>query len=81
MTAVSTVEVTDAHDGTDPGSWMVIETAEQGQLLLNLPGPLYDAMVQATQEPDHRPGPGRLALTHDEVVAYQNRVDQLTRAR
>ncbi|MGX1855186.1 hypothetical protein [Streptomyces sp. NPDC055299] len=78
MTAASTIEPTDAEDRNGMDSWMVIETAEQGQLLLNLPGPLYRAMVQATELPAHQAGPGRLALTEDEITAYRANVARLT---
>ncbi|WP_329154601.1 hypothetical protein OIU91_40185 [Streptomyces sp. NBC_01456] len=78
MTAASTIEPTDAEDRNGMDSWMVIETAEQGQLLLNLPGRLYRAMVQATELPAHQAGPGRLALTEDEITAYRANVARLT---
>lgn len=80
VTAASTIQPTDAHDQNGADSWMVIETAEQGQLLLNLPGPLYRAMMQATELPAHQPGPGRLALTEDEIAAYRADVARLTSA-
>ncbi|MFC9229674.1 hypothetical protein ACFTZI_12030 [Streptomyces decoyicus] len=70
VTAISTIGVTDVHD-ENADSWVVIETAEQGQLLLNLPGPLYEAAVQATKLPADQPGPGRLALTEAEIAAYR----------
>lgn len=78
VTAASTIEPTDAEDRNGMDSWMVIETAEQGQLLLNLPGRLYRAMVQATELPAHQAGPGRLALTEDEITAYRANVARLT---
>ncbi|MFG2226184.1 hypothetical protein [Streptomyces sp. NPDC048644] len=79
VTAVSTIGAADVDDDT-ADSWMVIETAEQGQLLLNLPGPLYRAMAQATELPAHQPGPGRLALTEDEISAYRAHIARLARA-
>lgn len=57
---------------------MVIETAEQGQLLLNLPGPLYRAMEQAPFLAANEAGPGRLALTDREIAAYRERIAGLT---
>ncbi|MGW2416878.1 hypothetical protein ACWCV5_32590 [Streptomyces tubercidicus] len=56
MTAVSTIEVTDQHDEDSPDSWVVIETAEQGQLLLNLPGSMADALTEGTSLPSDQPG-------------------------
>ncbi|MEE4418755.1 hypothetical protein [Streptomyces bugieae] len=80
VTAVSTIEATDPHDENNEDSWMVIETAEQGQLLLNLPGPMYEAIVHGTTRPANQPGPGRLALTSDEINAYRARILDLTSA-
>ncbi|MGW7573432.1 hypothetical protein [Streptomyces sp. NPDC054765] len=78
VTAISTIGVTDVHD-ENADSWMVIETAEQGQLLLNLPGPLYEAAVQATKLPADQPGPGRLALTEEEIAAYRAHIAGMSR--
>ncbi|MFG2826860.1 hypothetical protein [Streptomyces sp. NPDC048434] len=79
VTAISTIGVTDVHDA-NADSWMVIETAEQGQLLLNLPGPLYQAAVQATKLPADQAGPGRLALTDDEIAAYRAHIAGISSA-
>lgn len=78
VTAISTIGVTDVHDD-NADSWLVIETAEQGQLLLNLPGPMYRAAVQSTELPADQPDPGRLALTEAEVTAYRAHIASLTR--
>lgn len=80
MTAVSTIEVTDQHDEDSPGSWAVIETAEQGQLLLALPGQMADALTEGTSLPSGQPGPGRLVLTDDEIATYRARVANLSAA-
>ncbi|MFH8570065.1 hypothetical protein [Streptomyces sp. NPDC017993] len=80
VTAVSTIGATDLQDDDASDSWMVIETAEKGQLLLNLPGPLYRAMRQATELPADEPGPGRLALTDREIAAYRARIAEMTSA-
>ncbi|WP_336051856.1 hypothetical protein [Streptomyces sp. CA2R101] len=77
VTAISTIGAADVHD-ENADSWVVIETAEQGQLLLNLPGPLYDAAVQATRLPADQPGPGRLALTDEEIAAYRAHIAALS---
>ncbi|MFE1172850.1 hypothetical protein [Streptomyces sp. NPDC058773] len=76
VTAISTIGAADVHDD-NADSWVVIETAEQGQLLLNLPGPLYRAAVQSTELPPDQAGPGRLALTEDEVAAYRAHIASL----
>ncbi|MEU9489423.1 hypothetical protein AB0D83_38320 [Streptomyces decoyicus] len=78
LTAVSTIEVTDQHDEDSPDSWVVIETAEQGQLLLNLPGPMADALVEGTSLPSDQPGPGRLVLTDDEIATYRDQIARRT---
>lgn len=57
---------------------MVIETAEQGQLLLNLPGPMANALTEGTSLPSDQPGPGRLVLTDDETVTYRAHIAHLT---
>ncbi|RXS68753.1 hypothetical protein EST92_26325 [Streptomyces sp. TM32] len=74
MTAVSTIEVTDQHDQDSADSWVVIETAEQGQLLLNLPGPMADALTEGTSLPSNQPGPGRLVLTDTEINTYRSHI-------
>ncbi|GAA2324015.1 hypothetical protein OHT20_36040 [Streptomyces caniferus] len=79
VTAISTIGVTDVHD-ENADSWLVIETAEQGQLLLNLPGPMYQAAVQSTRLPADQPGPGRLALTDAEIAAYRAHIAGISRA-
>ncbi|MFD3484253.1 MULTISPECIES: hypothetical protein [unclassified Streptomyces] len=77
--AASTIEPNVVGEGAaDRNSWMVIETAEQGQLLLNLPGPLYRAMEQAPFLAANEAGPGRLALTDREIAAYRERIAGLT---
>ncbi|MFD3525106.1 hypothetical protein [Streptomyces sp. NPDC058653] len=77
--AASTIEPNIVGEGAaDRNSWMVIETAEQGQLLLNLPGPLYRAMEQAPFLAANEAGPGRLALTDREIAAYRERIAGLT---
>ncbi|GGJ78532.1 hypothetical protein GCM10011583_07620 [Streptomyces camponoticapitis] len=77
--AASTIEPNVVGEGAaDRNSWMVIETAEQGQLLLNLPGPLYRAMEQAPFLAADEAGPGRLALTGREIAAYRERIAGLT---
>ncbi|OKI02490.1 hypothetical protein A6A06_15785 [Streptomyces sp. CB02923] len=76
VTAVSTIEPT-APDDRGSDSWMVIETAEQGQLLLNLPGPLFQAVKQAAYLPSHLAGDGRLPLSRQDSAAYRERVAAL----
>ncbi|WP_157851639.1 hypothetical protein [Streptomyces monomycini] len=76
VTAVSTIEPT-APDDRGSDAWMVIETAEQGQLLLNLPGPLSQAVKQATYLPSHLAGDGRLPLSQEDSAAYRARVAAL----
>lgn len=79
VVAASTIEPNVVGEGdADRNSWMVIETAEHGQLLLNLPGPLYRAMEQATLLAADEAGPGRLALTEREIAAYRERIAGLT---
>ncbi|MET9551891.1 hypothetical protein [Streptomyces sp. NPDC006645] len=79
VVAASTIEPNVVGEGAaDRNSWMVIETAEHGQLLLNLPGPLYRAMEQATSLAADQAGPGRLALTEREIAAYRERIAGLT---
>ncbi|OON80037.1 hypothetical protein [Streptomyces tsukubensis] len=80
VTAVSTIEPTTTEEGHGPDAWMVVETAEKGQLLLNLPGPLSEAMDQAAHLSADQAGPGRLALTEVEIAAYRERVAGLTSA-
>ncbi|MFB1047786.1 hypothetical protein [Streptomyces chrestomyceticus] len=76
VTAVSTIEPT-APDDRGSDAWMVIETAEQGQFLLNLPGPLSQAVKQATYLPSHLAGDGRLPLSREDSAAYRARVAAL----
>ncbi|KWT61989.1 hypothetical protein ADL21_10495 [Streptomyces albus subsp. albus] len=76
VTAVSTIEPTSPEDrGSD--SWMVIETAERGQFLLNLPGPLHQAVKQATYLPSHLAGDGRLPLSEADSAAYREHIAAL----
>ena len=77
MTAVSTIESTDLEDAHRTDSWMVIETAEQGQFLLNLPGPLPEAVKQSTYVASHLAGDGRLPLTEQDSAAYRERIAAL----
>ncbi|MFF8790860.1 hypothetical protein [Streptomyces sp. NPDC015125] len=78
LTAVSTIEVTDQQDEDSPDAWVVVETAEQGQLLLNLTGPMADALVEGTSLPSDQPGPGRLVLTDDEIATYRAEIARRT---
>lgn len=73
--AASTIEPAVVGDDRHEDSWMVIETLEQGRLLLFLPGVMYQAMLQALEAPSELPGPGRLVLTTDEAAACQARID------
>ncbi|MFF3272401.1 hypothetical protein ACFYWU_15950 [Streptomyces chrestomyceticus] len=76
VTAVSTIEPT-APDDRGSDAWMVIETAEQGQFLLNLPGPLSQAVKQATYLPSHLAGDGRLPLSREDSATYRARIAAL----
>ncbi|MCX4638480.1 hypothetical protein OG775_25730 [Streptomyces platensis] len=78
ITAVGTIEVTDRDDEDSPDSWMVIETAEQGQLLLSLPGQMAEDLTEGSSLTSDQPGPGRLPLTEDEVDRYRAHIAQLT---
>ena len=73
--AASTIEPAVVGDDRHEDSWMVVETVEQGRLLLFLPGVMYQAMLQALEAPSERPGPGRLVLTADEAAACQSWID------
>lgn len=75
--AASTIEPAVVGDDRHEDSWMVVDTVEQGRLLLFLPGVMYQAMLQALEAPSEKPGPGRLVLTEDEAAAYQARIDTM----